>query len=248
MSPTSTVNHQPVILLPMQSDPMEEWRRLTALYSEMGDLEIHEFAALISDLTPSAQQILRDELKKRGMAGNSTSLALPNRQDPHENLAAVHWDDRDESTQTMVEGARENGATDYTWKTGLCRCDSLQVAAQRGEMLRRAGIDSWVQRPGARFVVPWVDELGAGDIQINVAADQLDQAKALIVQPIPQDIIDDLKDEEATPAFEIPICPKCGADDSTLESVEPSNNWLCESCGHTWTDPIPDLTESQPAT
>ena len=26
----------------MQQDPMEEWRRLTTLYGEMGDLEIRE--------------------------------------------------------------------------------------------------------------------------------------------------------------------------------------------------------------
>ncbi len=109
-------------------------------------------------------------------------------------------------------------------------------------MLRRAGIESWIQRPGARFVVPWVDVLGVGDLQINVAADQLEQARAVVAQPIPQDIIDEHTEEEATPAYEIPACPKCKAEDPTLESVEPSNNWLCESCGHTWSDPIPDPT------
>jgi len=104
-------------------------------------------------------------------------------------------------------------------------------------MLRRAGIDSWVQRPGVRVVVPWL-ELGVGDIQINVGADQLEQAQTIIEKPIPQDIIDQLNEEAAAPQYEIPTCPKCGAPDPILESVEPSNNWLCESCDHTWSDPI----------
>ena len=137
----------------------------------------------------------------------------------------------------------ENTAAEYTG--GLVkqaiRVPRFDEAAQRGEMLRRAGIDSWVQRPGSRFIVPWL-ELGAGDLQINVASDQLERAHAIMAQPIPQDIIDELKAEDAAPAYEVPICPKCRAEDPTLESVEPSNNWLCESCGHTWSDPIPDQT------
>jgi hypothetical protein len=46
----------------MQPDPVEEWRHLTALYIEMGDLEIRELATQINDLTETAKQILRDEL------------------------------------------------------------------------------------------------------------------------------------------------------------------------------------------
>jgi len=225
----------------MQSDPMEEWRRLTALYSEMGDLEIRGLAAQINDLTETAQQILRDEMKKRGISDKPTTQAegLPERE-----KVMVHWDGREDSDLDPDGDAPENGATEYTWKTGLCRCESIDEAAQRGEMLRRAGIESWVQRPGARFIVPWIDELAVGDIQINVAADQLDQARAVIAQPIPQDIIDELKAEESTPEFEIPVCPKCKAEDPTLESVEPTNNWLCESCGYTWSDLVTDPSAS----
>ena len=44
----------------MPVDPLEEWRRLSALYSEMGEIEIRDLVAQINDLTPTAQQILRD--------------------------------------------------------------------------------------------------------------------------------------------------------------------------------------------
>jgi hypothetical protein len=224
----------------MPQDPMEEWRRLTTLYSEMGDVEIREFAAQINDLTDTAQRILRDELKKRGLSEKSprsTSSAWESVDDS----AQVHWDSEEDSSQNADGDVPATGSVEYTWKTGLCRCDSIDEAAQRGEMLRRAGVESWVQRPGTRFVVPWL-ELGVGDIQLNVPADQLEEARAVIAQPIPQNIIDQLKEQDSAPAYELPACPKCKAEDPILESVEPSNNWLCESCGYTWSDPVPDPT------
>jgi hypothetical protein len=226
----------------MQQDPMEEWRRLTTLYSEMGDIEIRDLVDQINNLTPNAQQILRDELKKRGISEKSSEQDV---RSPDSADSLIHWDGREDSD---LDPDNEVVAREYTWKTGLCRYDSIDEVAQRCEMLSRAGIETWVQRPESRFNIPWIDGPGVGDIQINVAADQLDQARSVIAQPIPQDIIDQLKREEEAPAYEIPICPKCKAEDPILESVEPTNNWLCESCGYTWSDPIPDPTAPQAAT
>lgn len=226
----------------MQTDPMEEWRRLTTLYGEMGDIEIHELADQINDLTPTAQQVLRDELKKRGIAEEEATRSV---QSPSRENAVVHWAQGDDTAAGLDgDGSNSDGPRDYTWKVALCRCESVDEAAARCEMLRRAGIDTWVQRPGSRFVIPWVDELGAGDIQINVTADQLDHAKTIVALPVPQDIIDQIKQEDETPQYQLPVCPKCGAADPTLESVEPSNNWLCESCGYTWSDPVGENAEN----
>jgi hypothetical protein len=229
----------------MQQDPMEEWRRLTTLYSEMGDIEIRDLVAQINDLTETAQQVLRDELKKRGITEKRFAANVPSSEGHY---VGVHWDGREDSYQDLGSEALERGAVEYTWKKGLCRCDSIDEAAQRGEMLRRAGIESWVQRPGSRFPTPWVGEFCVGDIQINVAADQLEQAREVIARPIPQDIINLLHEEDSAPAYEIPRCPRCKAEDPTLESVEPTDNWLCESCGYTWSDPLPDPTAPQTAT
>jgi hypothetical protein len=219
---------------------MEEWRRLSALYGEMGEVEIRELAGQINDLTLTAQQILRDEMNKRGISDepSATRLRRPC-------AGFVHWDqEQDTAADPNGEASEEDRPKDYTWKVALCRCDSLDEAAARSEMLSRAGIDSWIQRPGSRFVIPWL-EMGAGDIQINVAADQLDEARAIAAQPVPQDIIDQLKEDDAAPAYQLPVCPKCRAADPTLESVEPSNHWLCESCGHTWSDPAADDSASR---
>ena len=237
-STLSDQNHS-AILLPMQTDPVEEWRRLSALYSEMGDVEIEELADQINDLTPAAQDVLREELKKRGLttepnAPPVTPVSVSG------NRAEVYWlKEADTAAAAQLEGSEEDVPTvDYTWKVALCRCESLDEAAARCEMLRRVGVDSWIQRPGAQFVVPWL-EFGVGGIQINVAADQRDQALAIIDQPIPQDILDQLAEQSTAPEYELPTCPNCHAPDPTLETVEPSNNWLCESCGHTWSDPVP---------
>lgn len=230
------------ILLRMQTDPVEEWRRLNALYSEMGDVEIRELAAQINDLTPNAQQILRDELKKRGMnERGSSALRTASAQeiaDPTANSdAQIHWEPSN-YTYVFSELPNENdGPHEYTWKTELCTRDTAEEAWQLGEMLKRAGIDSWIQGPNNRA--------GLDGSRIMVAADQLELARGVIGQPIAQDILDKTKEEEEAPqSYESPVCPKCHASEPTLESVEPSNNWLCESCGYTWSDPVGDASAS----
>lgn len=221
----------------MQSDPVEEWRRLSTLYSEMGDIEVQELADQISDLTPTAQDVLRDELKKRGITADSKAPRLRTRQRADD--AEVHWQQERGTADGESDPSDGSGSPNYTWKVALCRCESLDEAAARSEMLRRAGIDSWIQRPGAQFVVPWL-EGGVGDIQINVGADQLDEARGILDEPIPHELIEQMREEAAAPEYELPTCPQCGSPDPILESVEPTNTWLCESCDHTWSDPVSD--------
>ena len=205
----------------MQTNPTEEWQRLSSLYREMGDIELGELAAGIGDLTEIAQQVLRDELKKRG---------LPETPPPIEDRAVSYlahdaqWDSVDD-TPEQTDSDQGGSAREYTWKTPLCECDTSKEAWQLVLALRQAGIDSWVERPQSAAAYP----------RVSVAADQLDKARKLASCPIPQEIIDDLSDE--APVYQLPSCPKCGAPDPTLESVEPSNAWHCESCGNDWTDP-----------
>jgi ribosomal protein L37AE/L43A len=218
----------------MQQDPMEEWRRLTSLYSEMGDIEIRDLVGQINDLTPTAQQVLRDELKKRNL-------------DQSRRTESSAREERESGEDPSIHAPDGDGPIDYSWKTPLCACASYVAARQLGEMLRRAKIDAWIDRSGSNPAIPWND-LGAGEVQVLVAADQLERAKVIASQPVPRDIIAEIEESDAAPAYEIPHCPRCKAEDPTLESVEPSNNWLCESCGYTWSDPIPDPTAPQATT
>ena len=216
----------------MQTDPMEEWRRLTALYGEMGDVEIRDLADQINDLTPSAQQILRDEMKKRGISEGSSAAAEKPAARQVNRDAGIHWEPSNYTYAFSELPDEDDGPHEYTWKTELCICNTPNEAWQLGEALRREGIDSWIQGPDNRA--------GLDGSRVLVAADQLEQAKALAERPIPQDIIDKSKELDDAPAYEVPVCPKCRAADPTLESVEPSNNWLCESCGYAWSDPVAD--------
>lgn len=208
---------------------MEEWRRLTTLYSEMGDVEIRELAGQINDLTPNAQQVLRDELKKRGIVEGTSTPARPAPRNPE---ARVSWEPASYTYQFSKLPDENDGPHEYTWKTELGILNSPEEAWQLGEALRRAGIDSWIQGPSSRA--------GLDGSRVLVAADQIEQARAVAAQPIPQDIIDQSRETGEALSYENPVCPRCRAADPTLESVEPSNNWLCESCGYTWSDPVGD--------
>ena len=205
----------------MQSNPLEEWQRLAALYREMGDIEIRELAAGIGDLTETAQQVLREELKNRNLSETPPSIQSP--------LVSNHPNDLKWNTSdyTAEQASADDGEGhhEYTWKTLLCECDTSREAWQLVLALRQAGIDSWVERPRSATVCP----------RVAVAADQLDQARKVASRPIPQEIVDDLNQE--APVYELPTCPKCGTTDPTLESVDPTNSWHCESCGADWTDP-----------
>jgi hypothetical protein len=222
---------------------MEEWRRLTALYSEMGDLEIQELANQINDLTPNAQQILRDELKKRDITGRQSStpsFRSLSSTSPRDRRTISHFvpASAEVASSEQEEVDDDDGPREYTWKTVLCECQDLAEARAVATMLMEAGIECWIERPQQYYVEP-------GTSCVKVAADQLEEAKAAISQPIPQELIDEQRELESSPAYELPVCPKCKTPDPILESVEPSNNWLCESCGYTWSDPVSDEAEQR---
>ena len=218
----------------MQPDPIMEWQRLAEHYRQIGEEELCELAADIGDLTDTAQQALRQELRSRGLGEPETAL---------QTLAERTRTEAASALELAEAGVQEPGdeepagpSVGYTWKTPLCGCDSVEQAWQIREMLRRARIESWIERAGSMHFVPWADDQMVGDLQVLVAADQLDDARAIAAQPIPQDIIDQSMTE--VPEFEAPVCPKCGAADPILESVEPTNAWLCEACGAEWADPV----------
>lgn len=202
----------------MPESPDQEWRRLTKLYGDMYDGQLLELAASFNDLTEMGRTVLRDELRKRELG------------DP----LAPGWSAKQlmqEHEQEALEAAEADAAerpdqyTEYSWKVDLCECDSREEAYQRIEQLRRAGVQSWLS-----------------NYRILVAADQVDEARAVIANPVPQEIIDESRVE--IPEYAPPVCPSCGAADPVLLSADPSNSWECESCGREWTDPVDEATEA----
>lgn len=206
----------------MQTGQISEWQRLTELYREMSDGELEELNDSISDLTEVAQQVLRDEIKKRRLdehpvEGGATEM---------------------ESAESQLRDSGEP-ARNYTWKVLLCECEDREQAWQIREVLREAGIESWLEGQGFS-VAP---ELIATP-RIQVAADQLEQAREVLSRPIPQSVIDQSK--MPVEEFKPPVCPRCGAADPVLEDVNPTNSWRCESCGIEWAEPEDAGVEQRP--
>jgi hypothetical protein len=214
-----------------QEDFWDERQRLAQLYSEKWDDELRVLAEDYADLTETAQQALRDEMKKRGLGDPSTPPpvvvpalpANPTRDTPD-------LDDFDADSEGAEEPSEDEPEHEYTWKTPLCDCETQEQAWQLREVLRRNGIESWIEG-GNRYT--W----DLGRARILVAADQLEQARTLAAQPIPQDVVDEWNAQQNDPdVFEAPHCPSCGAEDPVLASVEPVNTWQCEVCGREWSD------------
>ena len=61
----------------MQADPIQEWQRLTEHYRQMGDQELRELAFDFSNLTDTAQQVLRSEMRCRGLGDPQAATNAP---------------------------------------------------------------------------------------------------------------------------------------------------------------------------
>jgi tRNA(Ile2) C34 agmatinyltransferase TiaS len=75
---------------------------------------------------------------------------------------------------------------------------------------------------------------GPEQLQVLVAADQLELACEVVARPIPPEIV--ALSKVQLDDFEPPKCPRCGAVDPILEGVTPTNSWLCEGCGNRWNE------------
>jgi hypothetical protein len=228
----------------MQVDPIEEWRRLREHYIQLNDEELYELALDFADLTEPAQNVLRDEMRTRGLDDpqaprevSSFAAGLISQQ------LAPHGGRPSPADTSQAEDQETDLPHEYTWKTPLCGCEDLAQAQALSEGLRRAGIESWIERPGARRRVAWDERMG-GNLQVLVAADQLDRAREVAAKPIPQNLIDEYREDPQE--FEPPTCPKCGAGDPVLEGVDPVNSWLCEACGNQWTESADDADAEVP--
>ena len=211
----------------MQVDPVEEWRRLREHYHQLSDEELYELALDFGNLTESAQQVLRDEMRSRGLDAPQSPSEVPKFA---ANLIAPRIDPEVNQPDGADSDQEAEPAHEYTWKTQLCECENTDQAWQIHQVLRQAGIDSWVEQPGSRY------SFGISYPRVMVAADQLDDAVEIVDRPIPREIVEESAME--SPEFEPPSCPKCGAGDPVLEGVDPVNSWRCEACGKEWVEAV----------
>jgi hypothetical protein len=220
-------------------------------YRELSDDELRELAADFNDLTETAPQVLRTEMMSRGVGepqaaspaplASNAPLATPvafgtsaSSHGPIVNSLGFLGRPPELVPDAPDASAEVDGPVEYTWKTPLCECDTSQEASELSEALKQAGIESWIENPasGSRYA-----GLGLSYPRVLVAADQLDQARAIAARPIPPEIVAESQTE--VPDFTPPKCPNCGTPDPVLQGVDSVNSWECEQCGQKWTDSIP---------
>lgn len=210
----------------MQIDPMQNWRSLTDNYAQMSDGELIVLAEDFRDLTDTAQRVLRDEMRKRNL-GDLQSYA--------ENKSGILRAEPDTGATREIGDGESSDAFD--WKHVLRENCSNEEASQIYEVLKRAGIECWIDR--SRNYLPVTDP----GVRVLVASEQLEAAQAILAVPIPPDVIEQSKAEQEE--YQPPVCPACGASDPVLESNDPANSWKCEVCGMEWTDAVEPAGEPQ---
>jgi hypothetical protein len=193
----------------------EKWRRLNALYLEMGDTELLELKSAFSDLTEIAQSTLRDELKKR----NLWDLPLP--------------------ATPSSDSSRDDPENDYD-RLGDLRLGGVTVGEYN--TVNEAKLADYVLHlAGVRGTV--VEGHGSFDIRlpfVRVAPEDAEKATAILAEPISETIRHEYEALRNLPDFEAPVCPHCSCNEVLLEAFEPNNQWLCEECGHRWVEPTPE--------
>ncbi|MDR3792775.1 MAG: hypothetical protein P4L03_05270 [Terracidiphilus sp.] len=229
----------------MQTDPSSELQRLADHYHAMYDGELLALAEDADGLTDVARQALASEMQSRDLqlpgseerpSGGQRTSTAPVHDAAFDagafaGMEAVPLSSGASSSFAQIAGEDQSGTSaevDFTWKTVLCECETVDQARLLQLALGKAGIESWLE---ARREYP----------RVLVAADELDAAREVANRPIPQEIVDELT--QGVPEFELGSCPACHAPDPILEDVEPTNQWLCEACGHRWSDPAAGETK-----
>jgi hypothetical protein len=186
-----------------------EYLRLTQLYKQFGDAELLELQSQVDQLTDIAQDVLRAEVSSRG-------LIIPVQKLDTDETA-------DADTYDQPPGFGRLSSPDCIWEFAE-QVDAKAAAA----MLSEAGIVYDI-------ILPSRETLDMSAPRIAVLPRDKDRVRQLLSHPIPEEYKNLASTEDL---FVPPSCPRCNSEDPLLESIDPTNKWLCEVCGHTWQDQI----------
>jgi hypothetical protein len=242
-------------------DLAEEQRKLRERYAELSDEQIALMWTQIDDYTDLAQQVLREETSKRGLAkpdqlfsNDPVEIA---RQALRVGAAARGLSPRGESANDQIPqgtcasqnnsdpavcDALPQGYDPHAYDLVHAWDASSQAEARKVmDLLDKVGVKCYVGSDNVESVddykADWDDE-----VEIKVMKFQ----KGFVIsglrnylQPKPEDFFL----EEG--AYEV-RCPCCASQDVILEGLDPElrgeptpevkNKWQCPDCGHRWED------------
>ncbi|MBB5059806.1 hypothetical protein HDF16_004535 [Granulicella aggregans] len=202
------------------ADDPEGWHRLRDAYARMSDKELLLLNNQFDSLTDDAQGLLRNELTRRKLS--ASSAILPDMAEAPSELSA---EDTEEGDAYFPADLLQRGGV------ALCECDTTDEANFVSFILGEERIASDIRR-----------NEGRSDLrlpQVLVAPDDLEKAKQVLNSANLTELRPRFEAESAITSrdFAPPTCPNCSSEELFLESVEPTNTWVCEDCGTTWQDP-----------
>jgi hypothetical protein len=186
----------------------EQYQALVTLYGTYGDGELKALGRDMSDLTPSAQEILKAELARRGLTiadGRQPEVA---RVLTDEDLLDMRAYAALAPAECIFEYEDERTASAAYYALAAADIEAILVSGQN----TKSGVR------GPRVVVKPKD---AG------------RAAAILSKPLADELPTSAKEPEE---FDLPRCPACGGEETLLESVDPVNQWRCDDCGKVWVE------------
>ncbi len=188
-----------------------EAQRLAAMYAEFSDGELIRFGRGVGDLTETAQAVLRAELARR-------ELDVPSE------------DMKDEPEEAGLESALPGDFAAISAPECVWEFAEVEDARAAAEMLGAAGLEYDLLLPDATGFT-------ARSPRLAVLPENVERVREMLANPIPEEFRELVRTRER---FIVPVCVACGAPDPLLESIEPSNEWRCEVCGHVWRETVPE--------
>jgi DNA-directed RNA polymerase subunit M/transcription elongation factor TFIIS len=200
------------------SDAAGEFLRLSQHYRDMSDPELRMLAQQKSQLTEIAQQVLAQEISRRGL-----NLA--------ENIIV------DNEPETSLDPAYDEDRQLILIATVWSRHDALQVQW----LLDRAGIPFYLGEEKATGVDAVASPFEQG-VSVQVVRAELPWVRDVMKVYEAKDAPADQKEGISEARMR---CPKCHSDDVVFQRLvrDPDREegllkyrWTCDACDHQWTD------------
>jgi hypothetical protein len=191
----------------------EQYQELTALYGSYGDGELVELGRGMADLTEMAQEVLKGELKRRGLAVAPAAKPVEARVLTDEDLSDMRSYAAFAPAECTFEFEDDRGASAAYYALTVADIEAIVLSGSTKGDVR-----------GPRVVVTPKDA---------------ERAAAILSRPLEGELRP-VADEAAE--FALPSCPACGGEETLLESADPVNQWRCDDCGEVWLeDAAPSL-------
>jgi hypothetical protein len=195
----------------------KQYQELTALYGSYGDGELVELGHGMADLTEMAQEVLKGELKRRGLAVAPAAAPVEARVLTDEDGSDMRSYAASAPAECTFEFEDDRGASAAYYALTVADIEAIVLSGQRAQSTRGE-----VRGP-----------------RVMVTPKDAERAAAILSRPLEGELRP-VANEAAE--FAVPRCPACGGEETLLESADPVNQWRCDDCGEVWLeDAAPSL-------